>query len=179
MPQALKTGKSQEGRPRAVLEIALNSSTLSTSVNNCLRAPQNPLRVHSGEACSYLLGLSRIQGRPLCIYSKLHRNQVPTTKQLTLSNSWLSPSCHTHFHRAEVWPSRCCLRSQSHRRGPTPGTVLSCPIHNDPSASDGQYQIDGNHTLSFRTFMHTSNLNFQVHITISKSDIQCSQTVHL
>lgn len=48
-----------------------------------------------------------------------------------------------------------------------------------PSASDGQHQIDGNHTLSLGIFMHTSNLNFQVHMTISKSDIQCSQTVHL
>lgn len=31
----------------------------------------------------------------------------------------------------------------------------------------------------FRILMHMSNFNFQVHMTISKSDIQCRQTVHL
>lgn len=64
-------------------------------------------------------------------------------------------------------------------RSNTQHTEIYCPNHKAPTASVGQHQIDGNHTLSFRIFMHTSNLNFQVHMTISKSDIQCSQTVHL
>jgi hypothetical protein len=96
----------------------------------------------------------------------------------------VSPALATTYFdgKGRIWLSRQMLASDSKRhtgRSNTQHTELSCPIHKNPSANDGQYQIDGNHTLSFRIFMHTSNLNFQVHITISKSDIQCSQTVHL
>lgn len=116
------------------------------------------------------MALNRKQERPFCIYSKLHRNQA--------NNRAISP-CPTHTSHlplplptsTERWsgPSGVASDLKRHRgRSNTWHSELSCPIHNDPSANDGQYQIDENHTLSFRTFMHTSNLNFQVHITISK-----------
>lgn len=84
--------------------------------------------------------------------------------------------------RVRGWPSEQSGASDSRHTGRsnTQHTELSAQSTKTPvQVSDGQCQIDGNHTLSFRIFMRTSNLNFQVHMTISKSDKQCSQTVHL
>lgn len=112
-------------------------------------------------------------------------SRAPPTKPAHLQSacSTAVPACHRPRGEGEALASAAVfsLRFKRHTQGgATPNTSkLSAQSTKIPSASDGQCQIDGNHTLSFRIFMRTSNLNFQVHMTISKSDKQCSQTVHL
>lgn len=62
--------------------------------------------------------------------------------------------------------------------GATRSTLHFLPIHKDPSAMMGSTKLMETTPVHLE-LLCTRNLSFQVHITISKSDTQCSQTVHL
>lgn len=147
------------------------------------RSPMKP----QGQAFCYPPGCSRLLDDTCHSHPKLHRHQELTAKPPHPTPVWLTAVQPALATPPMLEPGSGLLghlRPQTQKdaqggRSNTRHAELCCPNHRDPSASDGQQQTDGSPALSFRIFMPASNLSFQVHRTISKSDIQCSQTVHL